>query len=216
MKRLLIFDLDGTLVNTLTDLTDSVNYALSQFGFPTHEFDEYRLFIGNGINKLIERSLPETNRQVETIAAVKSVFVEYYMNHKTDKSYVYDGVVELLTMLQEKGIMIGVASNKYHEATVEMINHYFPTINFVKVLGQRDGVPTKPDPTIVFEVMAAANVQPNEVLYIGDSGVDMNTASAAKVDSVGVGWGLRSVEELQANNATYIVHSAADILKIIE
>lgn len=216
MKKLVIFDLDGTLVNTLTDLTECVNYALGKCNYPQHSFDEYRYFVGNGINKLIERALPEANRDVETIMHVKAIFVEYYMQHKTDKSYVYPGIDDLLSSLQDKGIMLAVASNKYHEATLEMIAHYFPTINFAKVLGQRDGVPTKPHPQIVEEILEATGICKEDVLYVGDSGVDMTTAANAGVDSVGVDWGLRTVEELKANNATYIISNPAEILDIIE
>ena len=216
MKKLVIFDLDGTLVNTLTDLTECVNYALNRCKYPQHSFDEYRYFVGNGINKLIERALPETNRDVETIMHVKEIFVEYYMQHKTDKSYVYPGINDLLSALQDKCIMLAVASNKYHEATLEMIAHYFPNINFVKVLGQRDGVPTKPHPQIVEEILEATGICNDDVLYVGDSGVDMTTAANAGVDSVGVDWGLRTVEELRANNATYIISNPMEILDIIE
>ena len=160
--------------------------------------------------------MPEPNRDVETIMYVKSIFVEYYMQHKTDKSYVYPGIDDLLRTLQDKGIMLAVASNKYHEAALEMIAHYFPTINFAKVLGQRDGVPTKPHPQIVEEILEATKVCKNDVLYVGDSGVDMTTAANAGVDSAGVDWGLRTVEELKANNATYIISNPAEILDIIE
>ena len=216
MKKLVIFDLDGTLVNTLTDLTECVNYALNQCSFPQHSFDEYRYFVGNGINKLIERALPEAYRDVETIMKVKAIFVEYYMQHKTDKSYVYPGINDLLRSLQNKRIMLAVASNKYHEATLEMITHYFPAINFAKVLGQRDGIPTKPNPQIVEEILEATDICKDDVLYVGDSGVDMLTANNAGVDSVGVDWGLRTVEELKANNAKYIISNPMEILDIIE
>ena len=216
MKKLVIFDLDGTLVNTLTDLTECVNYALNQCNYPQHSFDEYRYFVGNGINKLIERALPEGDRNTETIMHVKEIFVEYYMQHKTDKSYVYPGINDLLSALQDKCIMLAVASNKYHEATLEMIAHYFPTISFAKVLGQRDGVPTKPHPQIVEEILEATGICKDDVLYVGDSGVDMTTAANAGVDSVGVVWGLRTVEELRANNATYIISNPMEILDIIQ
>ena len=112
--------------------------------------------------------------------------------------------------------MLAVASNKYHEATLEMIAHYFPTINFAKVLGQRDGVPTKPHPQIVEEILETTNICKDDVLYVGDSGVDMTTAANAGVDSIGVDWGLRTVEELKANNATYIISNPAEMLDIIE
>lgn len=215
MKRLVIFDLDGTLINTIADLADSVNHALQSSGYPVHDYHEYPLFVGNGIYKLIERALPTQNRDEQTIRSVKELFMEHYMIHNTDKSCVYAGVPELLQSLAEKKVGVAVASNKVHEATVSMMRHFFSQIPFVCVLGQRDGVPTKPNPAIVGDILQAAGVSPSEALYVGDSGVDMQTAHNAGIVAVGVTWGLRSVEELKRNNADIIIDRPAELMKYL-
>lgn len=215
MKRLVIFDLDGTLVNTIADLADSVNHALQHFGFPAHDYSEFPYFVGNGIYKLIERALPEPHRDTATIKSVKSEFMQRYMQHCTDKSTVYPGVAELLRELSARGVKVAVASNKVHEATVSMMSELFPDTAFACVLGQRDGVPTKPDPSIVFEILQVAGVEPAEVLYVGDSGVDMQTAHNAGLTAVGVTWGLRPESELRQHNADIIIHSPQELLEYL-
>ena len=215
MKRLVIFDLDGTLVNTIADLADSVNYALHVSGFPIHAYEEYPCFVGNGIYKLIERALPPPNRDEHTICSVKERFMERYMLHNTDKSVVYDGIPELLRLLVEKNVGVAVASNKVHGATVSMMRHFFPEIPFSCVFGQRDGVPTKPNPAIVIDILQTVGVLPSEVLYVGDSGVDMQTAHNAGIFAVGVTWGLRPVSELEQNDAEIIIDSPSDLIKYL-
>jgi phosphoglycolate phosphatase len=215
MKKLVIFDLDGTLVNTIADLADSVNYALQTLGYPAQPYEKFPYFVGNGIYKLIERALPPESRDEQTIRAVKAVFMDYYMLHNTDKSTVYDGVGELLRALAGKGVALAVASNKVHEATVAMIARLFPGIGFACVLGQRDGVPTKPNPAIVAEILQTASATPSETLYVGDSGVDMQTAHNAGITAVGVTWGLRPVEELRQNAADIIIDSPMELLEYL-
>ena len=149
MKKLVIFDLDGTLLNTIADLAAATNQALQYYGYPTHETEAYRFFVGNGINKLFERALPEGERTEENVLKIRSQFIPYYDEHNADLSRPYPGISELLKTLQQQGIMIAVASNKYQAATRKLIAHYFPEINFVEVLGQREGIPAKPDPSIV-------------------------------------------------------------------
>jgi phosphoglycolate phosphatase len=215
MKKLVIFDLDGTLVNTIADLADSVNYALQTLGYPAQPYEKFPYFVGNGIYKLIERALPPESRDEQTIRAVKAVFMDYYMLHNTDKSTVYDGVGKLLRALAGKGVALAVASNKVHEATVAMIARLFPGIGFACVLGQRDGVPTKPNPAIVAEILQTASATPSETLYVGDSGVDMQTAHNAGITAVGVTWGLRPVEELRQNAADIIIDSPMELLEYL-
>ena len=215
MKKLVIFDLDGTLVNTIADLADSVNHALQTLGYPAQPYEKFPYFVGNGIYKLIERALPLESRDEQTIRAVKAVFMDYYMLHNTDKSTVYDGVGELLRALADKGVALAVASNKVHEATVAMIARLFPGIGFACVLGQRDGVPTKPNPAIVAEILQTASATPSETLYVGDSGVDMQTAHNAGITAVGVTWGLRPVEELRQNAADIIIDSPMELLEYL-
>ena len=215
MKKLVIFDLDGTLVNTIADLADSVNHALQTLGYPAQPYEKFPYFVGNGIYKLIERALPTESRDEQTIRSVKAVFMDYYMLHNTDKSTVYDGVGELLQALAGKGVALAVASNKVHEATVAMIARLFPDIGFACVLGQRDGVPTKPNPAIVAEILQTASATPSETLYVGDSGVDMQTAHNAGITAVGVTWGLRPVEELRQNAADIIIDSPMELLEYL-
>lgn len=215
MKKLVIFDLDGTLLNTIADLAAATNQALQQEGFPTHETDAYRFFVGNGINKLFERALPEQERTEKNILKIRSLFIPYYDVHNADLSRPYPGIPELLAALQQKGIMLGVASNKYQAATQKLIAHYFPNISFVEVLGQREGIPAKPDPSIVNDILAKAGVEHEEVLYVGDSNVDMQTAHNAGVTAVGVAWGFRPRTELEALHPAHILEKAEDLLPLL-
>ncbi|MDF9829237.1 HAD family hydrolase [Parabacteroides sp. PF5-6] len=215
MIKLVIFDLDGTLLNTIADLAESTNYALAQHGFPTHPTTAYNFFVGNGINKLFERALPEGEKTEENILRIRQSFLNYYSQHNRDRSTPYAGIPELLKALQQKGIRLAVASNKYHEATRELIAHYFPETSFVEVLGQREGIAPKPDPTIVFDILATAGVQAEETLFVGDSGVDMQTAKNAKVCACGVTWGFRPRHELEGFQPEFIVEEAAEIRGIV-
>lgn len=215
MKRLIIFDLDGTLLNTIADLAQSTNHALHALGYPTHEESAYNFMVGNGINKLFERALPEGEKNEENVLRVRKEFIPYYDVHNADKSRPYPGISELLEQLQAKGLQIAVASNKYQAATEKLIAHYFPGIRFTAVFGQREGVNVKPDPAIVEDILAIAKVAKEDVLYVGDSGVDMQTAINAGVTSCGVTWGFRPRAELESFQPDNIVDKAADILKLI-
>ncbi len=215
MKRLIIFDLDGTLLNTIADLAQSTNHALHTLGYPTHEESAYNFMVGNGINKLFERALPEGEKSEENVLRVRKEFIPYYDVHNADKSRPYPGISELLEQLQAKGLQIAVASNKYQAATQKLIAHYFPGIRFTAVFGQREGVNVKPDPAIVEDILAIAKVAKEDVLYVGDSGVDMQTAINAGVTSCGVTWGFRPRAELESFQPDNIVDKAADILKLI-
>lgn len=216
MKKLVIFDLDGTLLNTIADLAAATNYALQACGYPTHDTDAYRFFVGNGINKLFERALPEGTRSKENVLKIRSLFVPYYNEHNADLSRPYSGIENLLETLQKKGYMLAVASNKYHEATQKLIKQYFPRINFLAILGQRENIPAKPDPQVVYEIMEKAGVERNEVVYIGDSSVDMQTGANAGVTTIGVCWGFRPRTELEAYNPSLIAEQAEDILHFLE
>lgn len=215
MKRLIIFDLDGTLLNTIADLAQSTNHALHVLGYPTHEESAYNFMVGNGINKLFERALPEGEKSEENVLRVRTEFIPYYDVHNADKSRPYPGISGLLEQLQAKGLHIAVASNKYQAATEKLIAHYFPGIRFIAVFGQREGVNVKPDPTIVEDILAITKVEKESVLYVGDSGVDMQTALNAGVTSCGVTWGFRPRTELESFHPNYIVDKAEDILSLI-
>ena len=215
MKKLAIFDLDGTLLNTIEDLGYAANHSLQAHGYPTHSIASYPFFVGNGVRRLIERVLPEDARTEATIDRLLVTFKEYYNDHNTDYTKPYEGIPELLSLLSSRGVAIAVASNKYQAATEKLISHFFPTLSFIAVEGQKEGVPVKPDPSIVFEILAKAKTPKADTIYIGDSGVDMETARRACVDSVGVTWGFRPEKELVENHADTIVNSPGDIEKLV-
>ena len=153
MKKFVIFDLDGTLLNTITDLANATNYALEKLGFPQHDMNEYHMMVGNGINRLLELALPESERSADNLQAMRDLFVPYYNIHNADDSQLYPGMAQLTVDLQAKGIKMAGASNKYQAATEKLGAHYLPHIHVVKVLGQRDGIPPKPDAHIVKELV---------------------------------------------------------------
>lgn len=215
-KQLVIFDLDGTLINSVADLGQATNHALQLHGFPMHDLSKYNYFVGNGVTKLIERALPEQFRDEATIEKVKSDFLDYYMRHKTDLTRPYDGIPELLHALQEKGVKIAVASNKFIAGTQALVKGFFPDIDFCAVLGQREGVPIKPDPYIANEAMQLAGVDRGDCLYVGDTATDMQTASNAGLESVGVSWGFRPVSELKDAGAAHIIDKPAELLSLVD
>ena len=216
MKKLVIFDLDGTLLNTIDDLGAAANYALEQCGFPTHQISSYPFFVGNGVKRLLERVLPEDARTEALAEQMRAHFMQYYDNHNVDKTVPYPGIVELLEQFASRGVKMAVASNKYQSAVEKLIAHYFPMVEWVAVEGQKEDVPVKPDPSIVFEILLKNPTPKSEVLYVGDSGVDMETARRACVESVGVTWGFRPVKELQDFYADNIVNVASEILSIVD
>ena len=171
--------------------------------------------MGNGINKLFERALPEGEKTQDNILRVREVFLPYYDEHNADYTSPYDGISYLLKALQEQGIILSVASNKYQRATEKLVRTYFPDIRFATVFGQRQGVPVKPDPTIVHDILKITGRSAAETLYVGDSGVDMQTAANAGVTSVGVTWGFRPLSELNACGAQHVADTVEEILRII-
>ena len=193
--KALIFDLDGTLLNTIDDLGDSANHILCKLGFPTHTIDEYKYFVGNGIPKLIERCLPPDRQE--------------------DKTAPYDGIPELLRSAREKGMKLGVITNKAHDIAQQVVPHFLGGGVFDYIRGLDNRIKAKPCPDGALDVAEKLGVQPCEVLYIGDSGVDMQTAVNAGFTSCGVLWGFRTEKELRDNGAKYIARKPADILEII-
>ena len=215
MTKLIIFDLDGTLLDTIDDLATSVNHALRKNGYPEHELSEYPFFVGNGISKLIERAMPEKVRTDENVLRLRQDFVAYYTQHNTDLTAPYPGIAELVAELSRRGIGMAVASNKYQEATLKLATHYFGAGTFRVVLGQREGIATKPDPAIVSDILAETGTTREETLYVGDSGVDMRTAANAGLRSVGVTWGFRPRTELEENGAVHIIDSPEQLLDLL-
>ncbi len=214
MIKMVVFDLDGTLLDTLGDLADAGNYALAQQGFPTHETEKYKYFVGNGMPKLIERILPE-----EADESIKSktydLFCSYYNKHMNDKTKPYDGACELLCNLKEKGIISVVVTNKDNKFAAEMINRYFGD-SIEAVYGSIEGLPKKPDPYWVNKAITDFSVKKEDVVYVGDSGVDMITAENASVFSCGVTWGFRTEAELKVNGADQICESFDKLYEIIQ
>ena len=216
---LIIFDLDGTLINTIDDLGQACNHALSACGFPTHKIEDYPRLVGNGINKLIERALPEEHRQQATVLRLREHFVPYYDAHNCDLTHPYDGIPELLAALKAAGHTLAVASNKYQAATEKIVAQLFPN-TFDVVLGERENVPRKPDPQIVRDILAylTDNQYPitnNRPLYIGDSLVDAETAKAANLPFVACTWGFCTTEQLHTAQPDYMVHHPSEILKLV-
>lgn len=214
MKQLVIFDLDGTLVNTIDDLAQASNYALRKCGFAEHPVEAYTSMVGNGVQRLLERALPEEMRNQETLDMMRRFFSEYYDVHCTDLSRPYPGISELLADLTAEGIKVAVASNKYQSAVDRIVRHYFGEIPWAAIEGQKPGVPIKPDPSVVFEILGIVPTPKAKVLYVGDSGVDMVTAQRACVDSVGVTWGFRSEDELREHYAGNIVYDPVEIFNL--
>jgi phosphoglycolate phosphatase len=214
MKKLVIFDLDGTLLNSVADLAIATNYALEQLGFCKHDIKDYRFFVGNGIDKLFERALPEDARTLENIRRVRELFIPYYNVHNTDLTRPYAGIVELLEHLQAQNICLAVASNKYQEATRQLVAHFFSSIHFSEVCGQCEGIARKPNPAIVYGILSKLGISASDTLYVGDSGIDMQTAKNAGVDAIGVTWGFRPRAELEAFSPFLIADSPEDVQQL--
>jgi phosphoglycolate phosphatase len=210
----IIFDLDGTLLNTIEDISDSVNEVLRVFNCPEHNYDDYKLKLGSGFKSLLENSFPEGTDE-ETILKGLDLFVKIYDKKFKNKTKPYEGISELLYELNKLGIKIGVNSNKRNDYTNELIKKFFEDISFVDIFGEREGIPKKPDPTTVLEISKHMELSLSEIVYIGDSKIDMMTATNAHIDSIGVLWGFRSFDELVKYNATYIVSEPKEILDII-
>ena len=216
MTRLVIFDLDGTLLNTIEDLGRACNHALAQCGFPLRRMDEYNMMVGRGIMNLFLNALPEGEKNMDNALKMREFFVPYYSEHGSDFTAPYPGIPELLDNLTSRGISLAVASNKYQQGTEHLIRHYFGKYEFVRILGQREGKPIKPDPEIVREAMeGVSGIRLDEVVYCGDSDVDMMTGKNAGVRTIGVTWGFRTREELLAYDPWLLAETPADIANAI-
>jgi len=214
MYRAVIFDLDGTLLNTLEDLKDGVNYALAANGFPERSLEEIRTFVGNGIGKLIERAVPNGTDE-ETRTEVLRQFRSYYTEHCRIKTHPYDGVMELMEYLKGHGFLVAIVSNKNDAAVKELAKHYFT--DFVEVaIGERAGIQQKPAPDSVFEAMRLLGVTKAETVYIGDSEVDRATAVNAGLDCISVTWGFRDELTLRNLKPEYLIHKPEEVIPIVE
>ncbi len=224
--RVAIFDLDGTLLNTIADLGEACNYALRKAGYSEHSLDEYPYLVGNGVNKLIERSLPDGEKNEENILRLRSLFVSYYDRHNCVHTRPYAGIEELLQTLKELGLRLAVASNKYQTAAERIVKYYFGDI-FDVVLGEREGCPRKPDPQIVRDIermlLASAKAESGggesmrieERIYVGDSDVDIETARNAGWPMAACSWGFCSREKLLEHRAEVIIDEPIELLDIL-
>ena len=211
MYKTYIFDLDGTLLNTLGDLAASTNYALRQYGMPEHTIDDVRRFVGNGVGKLIERAIPEglANPQYEDVLAT---FRKHYMLHSLDTTAPYPGIESLLYSLRSHGCNVAVVSNKFYNATVELCRHFFADTVEVAI-GERENIRRKPAPDTVFEAMRQLGVSGEDTVYVGDSDVDVATARNSGIPCISVLWGFRDRDFLTEHGATTFVNTPEDILK---
>lgn len=211
--KAVIFDMDGTILNTLEDLKNATNYSLRQFGMPERSLEEVRMFVGNGIRKLVERAVPSGTSE-EKIAQVFDVFLEYYEIHSADNTSPYPGILELVEKLKKSGIKTAVSTNKADVPAQELGREYFNGI-FDLIVGQQDGLKVKPAPDSVNKILSILDIQKKNAIYIGDSDVDVQTAKNSGLDFIGVSWGFRGREFLEKNGAKNIVDNANEILDLV-
>lgn len=210
----ILFDLDGTLLDTLADIGDSVNRMLDEYGFPGHTLDDYRRFIGNGIHMLVTRALPPAGRSDETIRACVHRAREIYWQNWNRKTRPYPGIMELLGALEAQKVPKAVLSNKPHDFTVRYVDAYFPDTTFLAVKGQNAHFPPKPDPASALDIARQVGLPPASFLFVGDSAVDMQTAIGAGMHAVGVAWGFRGPAELTENGCRTLVNAPMEILSL--
>lgn len=213
MYKLIVFDLDGTLLNTLGDLAAAGNYAMECMGLPIHEEERYKQFVGNGIPKLIERIMPDGSSEKDRQTA-HEIFAEYYERHKSDRTVPYTGITELLSDMKERNITAVCYTNKDHRFAAELLEQFFGD-NLAEVIGAGKGFPKKPDPAAVKYLLEKYTHKGQASLYVGDSGVDMQTAANAGIDCCGVLWGFRGRDELEHFSPKYIVRSVSELKSII-
>ena len=222
MFNVYVFDLDGTLLDTLQDLANSVNYALRQHGMPEHTIDDIRRFVGNGVRLLMERAVPDGARNPQFEAAF-ATFRQYYMQHSLDTTRPYDGIPELIHEMKNRGCQMAVVSNKMMAATQELVHHFFPDIPVAIGEHEAAGIRKKPAPDTVFEALRQLGIihhpssiihQTSDIVYVGDSDVDIETARNSGLPCISVLWGFRSRDFLLAHGATTFAEHPLDILSI--
>lgn len=213
--RALIFDLDGTLLNTLEDLADSGNAALAALGLPEHPVDAYRLFVGLGVAELVLRMLPGQSRDQATCARAETLLVTEYRTRWRNKTRPYPGIPELLAALRSLGLPLCVLSNKPQDYTELTVREFFPGLPFTQVRGARPEVPNKPHPAGALALAGELGLAPGQIAFVGDSATDMKTARGAGMLPVGVLWGFRDEAELTASGARHLLQAPADLLPLL-
>jgi len=215
-SQAVVFDLDGTLLDTLEDLCNAVNRVLRKHGFPLHPLDAYRYFVGDGVRVLFERALPGPHRDEATLRTCITEFREDYAVHWNVATRPYGGIPELLGTLAARGVPMAVLSNKPHDTTVKCVAGLLGGWTFHPVFGQREGVPKKPHPAGALEIARTLGLQPERFLYVGDTGTDMMTAAAAGMKPVGALWGFRPELELREHGASVCIAAPADLLSLLD
>jgi len=213
--KAVIFDLDGTLLDTIEDLGDSMNSVLEKHGYPVHDLKAYKYFVGNGMRNLVLRALPENRRDSASVDQGLIEMQSEYAKRWADKTRPYPGIPALLDALTEKGIKLAVLSNKLDKFSNDIVKKLLPHWDFYPVYGERKGVPIKPDPAGALEIAGILGLSPEEFLYLGDSGVDMKTAVSAGMYAIGVLWGFRNAGELRENGANMIIADPLEVLKLL-
>ncbi|RUA23558.1 MAG: HAD family hydrolase [Bacteroidetes bacterium] len=215
MKKAIIFDLDGTLLDTLTDIMESVNKVLEKHHFPTHDLDAYKYFIGSGIGVLTQKAFPQDISQADFELYLGEVMTEYE-SRQTLKTKPYPGIVAMLEKLNDMGIKISILSNKPDEFAKPTVAHFFPNIKFEVVFGSRKNVNRKPAPDAVFEILEILNLEKSECFFVGDTSTDIRTGVNAGLETIGVKWGFRTEEELRNAGATHIIDTSNEIFQLLE
>jgi phosphoglycolate phosphatase len=213
---LVLFDLDGTLLDTLGDIADAMNDVLGVLGLPGHPEESYKTFVGEGVRFLVERALPRDRRDPGTVARGLALLEERYRHRPEGRTSPYPGIPALLDALSARRLPLAVLSNKPEPATLAAVRDHLPRWDFRSVAGAREGVPLKPDPAPALAIAADAGVDPAAVLYLGDTGVDMRTARAAGMRAAGALWGFRGREELVATGAEFLVTAPGEVLTLVE
>lgn len=213
--KAVLFDLDGTLLDTRQDVGDAMNRVLASKGFPTHATEDYGTFLGSGARALVVRALPENYRDEATIKASLEIFRLDYQENCTVKTAPYPGIAELLDKLVMRGIKIGILTNKPHDTTLVCVRDLLAQWPFDVVIGHRDGQPTKPDPGGALEAAQRMGVAPDEILYLGDTEVDMETAQRAGMPPIGVAWGFREAQVLEESGAQAVISEPQDLLDFL-
>jgi len=211
--RAIIFDLDGTLLNTLNDIAGAMNQVLLDNGFPSHPIDTYKYYIGDGLEKLIERALPNENMIPGSLSEYLRAFRTVYAKNWQASTQPYPGIPTLLTRLSQQDVRLAILSNKAHEFTLQMVDVLLGQWKFIKILGAGSDFPKKPNPAAAIHILKMMKIRGEECLLVGDSGVDMQTALAAGIIPVGVTWGFRPESELRLNGSRFIAKHPLDILR---
>lgn len=213
--KAVIFDLDGTLLNTLGDIAEAANRVLTHNGYPIHAHEDYVWFVGDGAKTLMTRALPDSQRLVDIIETCTREFIIEYNDHWHVATKAYSGIFDLMDALHREDIKLSVVTNKPHRFAGVMMDHYFKDVPFCTILGQRDDIPKKPHPQQALTAAREMGVKPSACIFLGDSSVDMITAQRAGMHPVGAGWGFRPIEELTLAGAVKVLHHPMELLEII-